>query len=99
MSLSGLHSLESELNLILVRLMKLRASPSRRPCFHWRGGIVAFQCNANRRFASSMRQRINVAALYAEAVKRIWTIDPKFLLLPKIRLPWTNCRPKTGTPC
>jgi hypothetical protein len=75
--LSELHSVESFLNLILVHLLKLRSSPDNRSRRHWRGEIIAFQNNANRRFTPSMRQRIDVAALYAEAIKQLGATDPK----------------------
>jgi hypothetical protein len=74
--LSELHSVESFLNLILVQLLKLHAWPNSDACAHWRGEIVAFRNNANRRFAPSMRQRIDVGALHAEAVEQLRAIDP-----------------------
>jgi hypothetical protein len=74
--LSELHSVESFLNLIMVHLLKLHAWPESTACGHWRGEIVAFRNNANRRFAPSMRQRINVVALYAEAVEQMRETDP-----------------------
>jgi len=82
--LSQLHSVESLLNLILVHLLKLHAWPDSDACAHWRGEIVAFRNNANRRFAPSMRQRIDVGALYAEAVEQVRAIDPA------VRLPAEN---------
>jgi hypothetical protein len=74
--LSELHSVESFVNLIMVHLLKLHAWPESQACGHWRGEIVAFRNNANRRFAPSMRQRIDVAALYAEAVGQMRETDP-----------------------
>jgi hypothetical protein len=82
--LSELHSVESYLNLILVHLLKLHAWPDGEACAHWRGEIVAFRNNANRRFAPSMRQRIDIGALYAEAAEQLREIDPD------IRLPDGN---------
>ncbi|HTH97627.1 MAG TPA: DUF29 family protein, partial [Stellaceae bacterium] len=38
---------------------------------HWRSEIVAFQQNASRRFAPSMRQRLDVARLYADALEQL----------------------------
>jgi Domain of unknown function DUF29 len=74
--LSELHSVESFLNLTLVHLLKLFAWPDSQSCAHWRGEIVTFQNNANRRFAPSMKQRIDISKLYAEAVRQLQAIDP-----------------------
>jgi hypothetical protein len=75
--LSELHSVESFLNLILVHLLKLYVWwPDSQSCAHWRGEIVAFQNNANRRLAPSMRQLIDIGKLYAEAVRQLQAIDP-----------------------
>jgi hypothetical protein len=75
--LSELHSVESFLNLIVVHLLKLYAWPNSQDCAHWRGEIVAFRNNAKRRFAPSMRQRTDIAALYAEAVEQLKAADPQ----------------------
>jgi hypothetical protein len=74
--LSELHSVESFLNLIMVHLLKLHGWPDSQACNHWRGEIVAFRNNLNRRFAPSMRQRIDVDTLYAEAVAQLRETDP-----------------------
>jgi hypothetical protein len=73
--LSELHSVESFLNLMMVHLLRLHAWPESQACGHWRGEIVAFRKNANRRFAPSMKQRIDIAALYAEAVEQMRETD------------------------
>jgi hypothetical protein len=78
--LSELHGVESFLNLIILHLLKLHAWPGNQACAHWRGEIVAFRNNANRRFAPSMRQRIDIAALYAEAIEQLRASDPDTLL-------------------
>jgi hypothetical protein len=69
--LSELHAVQSYLNLILVHLLKIRASPNIQAVGHWRGEIVAFQKNAARRFAPSMRQRIDLAKLYDDAIEQL----------------------------
>jgi hypothetical protein len=69
--LSELHAVESFLNLMLVHLLKIRLWPNSEAVEHWRGEIVAFQRNAKRRFAPSMRQRIDLAKLYDDAVEQI----------------------------
>jgi hypothetical protein len=78
--LSELHSLESFLNLIMVHLLKLYAWPESQSCGHWRGEIAAFRNNAKRRFAPSMRQRINIGALYADAFEQLSETDPNLHL-------------------
>ena len=74
--LSELHSVESFLNLVLVHVLKLHTWPDSNACVHWRGEIVAFQANARRRFAPSMRQKIDIAELYADAVRQLRTMEP-----------------------
>ncbi len=56
--------------------LKLYGWPNPDVSNHWRGEIVVFQAEAGRRFTPSMRQRVDIAALYAVAVKQIRTIDP-----------------------
>jgi Domain of unknown function DUF29 len=73
--LSELHSAEGFLTLILAHLLKLYAWPQNDAGNHWRGEVVGFQAEAGRRFSPSMRQRIDVAALYAVAVKQIRATD------------------------
>src|SRR3954452_13510486 len=82
--LSELHSVESFLDLMLVHLLKLRAWPDDEARGHWRGEVVAFQDEASRRFSPSMRQRIDLGTLYAEAVMQLQAVDPD------IRLPVQN---------
>jgi hypothetical protein len=74
--LSELHALERFLTLVLAHLLKLYAGPESDASNHWRGEIVMFQAEARRRFSPSMRQRLNIAALYANAVKQIRTTEP-----------------------
>jgi hypothetical protein len=69
--LSELHSVESYLDLILVHLLKILNWPESLSLGHWRGEIVAFQKNASRRFTPSMRQRIDLAKLYDDAVEQL----------------------------
>jgi len=69
--LSELHSVESFLNLILVHLLKISLSPDGQTLDHSRGEIVAFQANAARRFAPSMRQKISLDGLYHDAIRQM----------------------------
>jgi hypothetical protein len=69
--LSELHSVESFLDLIIVHLLKVHVATDNPATGHWRQEIVACHKNARRRFTPSMRQRIDVAKLYAEAVEEL----------------------------
>jgi hypothetical protein len=69
--LSELHACESLLSQALVHLLKIHLAPNSRPSTHWRGEVATFLADARRRFAPSMRQRISVPALHAEALSRL----------------------------
>jgi Domain of unknown function DUF29 len=69
--LSELNAVHSYLRQILVHLLKLHGWPELSSDAHWRGEIVAFQSDAVRRFAPSMRQRIDLEKIYDRAVQQI----------------------------
>ena len=69
--LSELHAVESYLEQLLTHLLKLSGWPELSAGHHWRGEIVTFQAGAVRRFAPSMRQRIDLDDLYGTAVRRV----------------------------
>jgi hypothetical protein len=69
--LSELHAVQSYLNHMLVHLLQLRGWPDSLSANHWRVELVAFQKDAARRFAPSMRQRIDLARLYADALEQL----------------------------
>jgi len=69
--ISELHAVESYLEQLLIHILKLRGWPELGACHHWRGEIVTFQSGAVRRFAPSMRQRIDLPAIYATAVQHV----------------------------
>lgn len=69
--LSELHAVQSYLQRMLVHLLKLRGWPDNASVGHWRQEVVAFQQNAERRFAPSMRQRIDLARLYQGAAAQL----------------------------
>ncbi|MSP01317.1 MAG: DUF29 domain-containing protein [Acetobacteraceae bacterium] len=69
--LSELHSVESFLSLTIVHLLKVHGWPGSAAGNHWRAEIVAFQKNAARRFVPSMRQRIDLARLYGDALEEL----------------------------
>ena len=68
---SKLHGVQSYLGQIIVHLLKLHGWPSLATGSRWRSEIVAFQTEAQRRFAPSMRQKIDLAAIYAGTVLQI----------------------------
>jgi hypothetical protein len=68
---SELHSVQSQLNLMLLHLLKIWLLPDNEAVGHWRAEVVAFQKNAARRFTPSMRQRIDVAKLYDDAIEQL----------------------------
>ena len=69
--LSELRACRSLLRQALVHLLKLHAWPDSAAAAHWRGELAGFLADARDSFAPSMRQRIDLAALYAEALYRM----------------------------
>ena len=69
--LSELHSVESFLQLMFVHLLKIRGWPDSESVPHWRSEVVGFQTNMRRRFAPSMRQRIDLDRIYADALEQL----------------------------
>lgn len=69
--LSELHTEQSYLQRIMVHLLKWHGWPEIGAEQHWRAEIVTFQSDAERRFAPSMRQRIDLAKIYQRAVQQI----------------------------
>jgi len=71
-----LHAVESLLIQALRHMLKAEAWPRSRDAPSWRADAIDFRQQARRRFVSSMRQRIDVAGLYADAVRALpETID------------------------
>jgi Domain of unknown function DUF29 len=64
---SELAAVESYLELIFVHLIRLLVEPDSTTVRHWRSEIAAFHANAQRRYSPSMRQRIDVNALWRSA--------------------------------
>jgi hypothetical protein len=83
--LRELHAVQSSLRLILVNLLKLHGWPGFEDGHHWRGDIVGFQGEAERRFAPSMRRRIDPETLYASAVRQIQVL--RYGRQPALALP------------
>jgi hypothetical protein len=65
---SQLHSVESLLVQALRHMLKAEAWPLSRDAPTWRADAIDFRRQARRRFVPSMRQKINLAALYADAL-------------------------------
>ena len=66
--LSQLNACRSHLRHALTHLLKLHAEPSSQAANHWRGEIANFLTEARDHFAPSMRQRIDLQVLYADAI-------------------------------
>jgi hypothetical protein len=66
-----LHSVESLLVQALRHMLKAAAWPLSRDAPTWRADAVDFRRQARRRFAPSMRLRIDVASLHADALAAI----------------------------
>ena len=64
---SELRSTRSALRQALRHMLKVEAWPSSRDAPNWRADAIEFQRQASDAFAPSMRARIDVAQLYADA--------------------------------
>ena len=68
---SQLHAVESLLAQSLRHMLKAEAWPLHRDAPNWRADAIDFRQQARRRFAESMRQRIDLAQLYREALRAL----------------------------
>ena len=66
-----IHAVESLLMRALLHLLKIEAWPLSRDVPHWRSGSRLFRAQARRRFVASMRRKLNVAGLYADALRAL----------------------------
>ena len=69
--LSELRSCRSLLRQALVHLLKLHAWPGSQAAAHWRDEVAGFLDDARDHFAPSMRQRLDLDDLYADASDRV----------------------------
>jgi Domain of unknown function DUF29 len=69
--LSELRVLESFLRRMMVHLLKLHAWPDSDARNHWEAELAGCQDEAKGRFTPSMRQRVDVPALYGQAVRQV----------------------------
>ena len=65
---SDLNAVESWLMQAFVHDLKAEAWPLSRDVPHWRAEARLFRRQAKRRFTESMRQRIDIAGLYGDAL-------------------------------
>jgi hypothetical protein len=73
---SELHSVESLLVQALRHMLKAGAWPTARDAANWRADEIDFRQQAARRFAPSMRQKIDLEHLYHQALRAVpQTID------------------------
>jgi hypothetical protein len=63
-----LHAVESLLVQAFRHMLKAEAWPLSRDAPTWRADAIDFRRQARRRFVPSMRQKIDVASLYADAL-------------------------------
>jgi hypothetical protein len=70
---SELAAVESQLQNILVHLIKLSSEPESSAVRHWRAEVAGFHAELLRRYAPSMRQRLDL--------DQIWRIARKLVLL------------------
>jgi uncharacterized protein DUF29 len=68
---SELHAVESLLVQALRHMLKAEAWPLSRDAPNWRADAIDFRQQARRRFAPSMRQKIDVADLYTDALRAL----------------------------
>ena len=73
---SQLSAVQSLLRQALIHMLKAEAWPLSREVPHWRAETRRFRDDAAEAFTPSMRQRINLARLYTQALRAIpETID------------------------
>ena len=71
---SELNAFEGLVLQALIHLLKIEAWPASAARRHWKAEAVVFLAGARRRFTPSMRQKIDLAALYRDAL-RVVRID------------------------
>ena len=66
---SELFACSSLLRQALIHLAKLSVWPDSPPAAHWRGEVLTFLADARIRYSPSMRQKLDLAELYRQAVR------------------------------
>jgi hypothetical protein len=77
-----LHAVESLLLLALIHVLKAAAWPDSRDVPHWRAEERTFRNQARRRFTPSMRQRLDLAGIYADALRGLPETSDNVLPMP-----------------
>jgi hypothetical protein len=68
---SELAAVKSYLRLIFIHLLKLSVETEARSAAHWRGEIVGFHSEMIERYAPSMRQRIDLDAIWRSSREQL----------------------------
>jgi Domain of unknown function DUF29 len=66
-----LHAVQSLLRQALIHLLKTEAWPLSRDAPTWRADAIMFRADAADRFVPSMRQRIDLARIYRQALRAL----------------------------
>jgi hypothetical protein len=66
-----LHAVESLLFQALVHMLKAEGWPQARDAANWQADARGFRAQARRRFAPSMRRNIDLAGIYADALRAL----------------------------
>jgi hypothetical protein len=66
-----LHAVESLLLQALVHMLKAQGWPLARDVENWRADARGFRAQAANRFAPSMRQRLDLARIYRQALRAV----------------------------
>jgi hypothetical protein len=66
-----LHAVQSLLRQALIQMLKADAWPVSRDAPTWRADAINFRADAADRFVPSMRQRIDLARIYRQAVRAL----------------------------
>ena len=94
--LSELHSVKSYLNQIIIHLLKLQAWPDSDARNHWLWEIDAFQTEAQEQFTPSMRQKLDIGAVYARALMQMRRADRREVTPHSAESrPWPEANPFT----
>jgi hypothetical protein len=68
---SELDAVESHIELVLMHLIKLVFEPDAEAAPHWSAEIAGFSARLQRRYAPSMRQRIDINRLWRSACRQM----------------------------
>ena len=89
--ISQLNDVGSLLTQIMLHLLKLHLLPDDSTATHWRIELIAFQDSVQRRYAPSMRQRLDLGASWRRSRTSLVQAlgdNPKLKALPTL-CPWT----------